>query len=75
MDKVELNRYMESLPCPGCESSANPRQPVTDDHCRCGLCGAGMSGSYLHSCKTGWENRVCGKCNLTAIQSPATTQD
>lgn len=62
-NKEKLNEYMNSLPCAACEHSNHPNSPLTDDACQCMKCGHVMSGSHLHSCKTGWKNRVCEGCN------------
>lgn len=67
-DRAEKRRRYESemdaAPCRGCLHEADPRGPITDDACKCSYCGRyPISGSNMHTCKTGWRHPVCKACN------------
>jgi hypothetical protein len=67
--RVAYEAMMNNQPCAGCLTEANPHWPVTDDLVACERCDWRGSGSYLHSCLTGWREKVCRACNEAARES------
>lgn len=62
--KAALKRYMEYQPCAACLYAKATCKILTADACRCFVChSCPMSGTLLHTCKTGWMHGVCDRCN------------
>jgi len=68
--RAEFEAEMRAQPCSACWHDEHPNAPIFDCAGMCENCGDEMSISYLHSCKTGWQKRVCSKCN--SASSPNT---
>ena len=65
-----LAAFMNARPCNACAMQNEVAYLATSDCAQCAKCDWVGSGSYLHSCKTGWPGLVCEGCNEQSTHSP-----